>query len=105
MDLSAALPVLAPVPGGGDPAALAGQANSRDPRSIDNVATGFESLFASLLVKSMRESLGPDSMFGGDRSEVLGGLFDYFMGQHLAPQGALGIGAMVKKQLQARGTS
>ena len=104
MDLSA-LPSIAPISPGTDPTQLAGQSNSRDPRVIDNVATGFESIFSSLLVKSMRESLGQGGLFGEeDRSDVLGGMFDYFMGQHLAPSGGLGIAAMVKKQLLARGT-
>jgi hypothetical protein len=38
-------------------------------------------------------------MFGKDHGDVLGGLFDHFMGQHLAKSGALGIGAMVAQHM------
>jgi Rod binding domain-containing protein len=56
-------------------------------------------MFASLLIKQMRESLQPDTLFGQDRGDVLGGLFDHYLGQHLAESGSLGIGAMVRHQL------
>jgi peptidoglycan hydrolase FlgJ len=89
-------PILPPL---GDPSALAGQSNSKDPRAVESVATGFESLFASMLLKQMRQSIGQGSLFEGDKADVLGGMFDYFMGQHLAPSGSLGIAAMVRQQL------
>jgi Rod binding domain-containing protein len=74
----------------------------KDPRALDTVANGFESMFLSLLLKEMRQTLEPDTMFPQDSGDVLGGLFDLFLGQHLAQAGALGIGAMVKKQLAAK---
>jgi Rod binding domain-containing protein len=77
-----------------DPRALAARAG-RD----DTVAQGFESMFASLLIKQMRQSLEPDTLFGQDNGDVLGGMFDFFLGQHLARSGALGIGAMVQRQM------
>jgi peptidoglycan hydrolase FlgJ len=98
----ATLPGASAFSGLSDPSALAVQAASGNSDAGDAAAKGFEGLFASLLVKQMRESLGPDSIFGRDHSEVLGGLFDFYLGQHLAQSGAFGIGAMIKKQLQAR---
>ncbi len=95
-------PVTMPVSPGGDPTALAAQAKAKDARANAAAAQGFESMFATLLVKQMRQTLEPDTLFGTDRGEVLGGLFDFFLGQHLAQSGALGIGAIVKKQLDAR---
>lgn len=74
----------------------------RDSRALDKVANGFESMFLSMLLKEMRQTLEPDTMFPQDSGDVLGGLFDLFLGQHLAQAGALGIGAMVKKQLAAK---
>ena len=99
-----ALPSSPLVTPGDDPAALASQTDTKDPRAIENVATGFESMFASILIKEMRQSIGHGSLFEGDHSDVLGGMFDYFMGQHLAPSGSLGIADMVKKQLLHAGT-
>jgi Rod binding domain-containing protein len=88
-------PLQIPSPGAAaDPRALATRAG-RD----DTVAQGFESMFASLLIKQMRQSLEPDTMFGQDNGDVLGGMFDFFLGQHLARSGALGIGAMVQRQM------
>jgi Rod binding domain-containing protein len=87
-----------------DPALLAAQAQSGHGPDNQAVATAFESMFTTLLVKQMRQTLEPDTMFGGDRGEVLGGLFDFYLGQHLAQTGMLGIGTMIRKQLEARKT-
>jgi Rod binding domain-containing protein len=60
-------------------------------------------MFASLLIKQMRQTLdqeGEGGMFGKDSGDVLGGMFDTFMGDHLAKAGGLGIGKMVKHQLE-----
>jgi len=83
---------------GMDLSAVASMARSSDGRAIDTVAQGFESMFVSLLVKQMRQTLEPGTLFSQDPGDVLGGLFDHFLGQHLAQQGALGIGALVRKQ-------
>ncbi len=77
-------------------------ARTADPKSVDKVATGLESMFFSLLVKEMRETLEPGTLFGEDQGDVYGGLFDQFLGEHLAHSGALGIAAMVRKQLTAQ---
>jgi Rod binding domain-containing protein len=85
---------------------LTAYANCRppnDPRAIDKAASEFESVFLSLLMKEMRQTLSEGSMFNQDKGDVLGGLFDHYLGQHLAPAGALGIAAMVKKSWQMRG--
>ena len=62
----------------------------------------FEGLFASMLIKQMRQSLEGDSMFPGDTSDVRGGLFDHFMGDHMAKSGQLGIGKMIQKHMEKR---
>jgi len=93
------VPLLSPVT---DPSLLASQAQGAKSKDIDAVASGFESMFTSMLVKQLRQSLGEETMFGKDPGDILGGLFDLYLGQHLARGGMLGIGAMVKKQLQAR---
>ena len=58
------------------------------------VAESFEAVFASQLVKVMRESLS-DGLFGDEQSGVLGGMFDLHMGQALAEGGGLGIKQLV----------
>ena len=61
-------------------------------------------MFFSLLCKEMRDTLEPDTLFGGDQGDVFGGMFDQFLGEHLAQGGSLGIAAMVRKQLTAQNT-
>ena len=55
-----------------DPHALSGHGND-----AHTVAQGFESLFAGLLIKQMRQTLEPDTMFGKDSGDVLGGLREH----------------------------
>ena len=66
---------------------------------MDAVAIGFESMFASLVLKEMRQTLDSDTMFAGDAGDVYGGMFDMYMGQHIAATGGLGIAAAVRRQL------
>ena len=59
------------------------------------VSRGFESVFLSLLIKSMRTSMTSEGLFGSESSDTLGGLFDLYMGQHLAEASGIGIGHML----------
>jgi peptidoglycan hydrolase FlgJ len=92
------------LPLGADPQALASQARSGDSRATAAIATGFESLFLAQLVKEMRQTLEPGTLFGNDNADIHGGLFDMYLGQHLAQAGGLGIANMVKQQLGHRKT-
>src|SRR5437879_2210439 len=78
--------------------------STRDLRQVEQVAKGLESMFFSLLCKEMRETLEPGTLFGSDQGDVFGGMFDQFLGEHLAQGGALGIAAMVRKQLTPQST-
>ena len=51
---------------------------TREGRSPEAVAKGFEEIFASILFKQMRQTIGEDGMFGHDPGDVLGGMFDHF---------------------------
>lgn len=57
----------------------------------DAVARQVEGLFASLLLKEMRGHDREGGLFGGDSSDVLGGMFDQYMGQAVADAGGLGL--------------
>ena len=65
------------------------------------VGKAFEGIFAAILVKQMRQSLGTN-LFGHDPGDVCGGLFDHFMSQHIAQHGGLGIGKLIEKNLLRR---
>lgn len=78
---------------------LLSQVGAKNPHSIDAVATGFESLFMSQLVQEMRKTLDSGGLFGQNEGDVYGGMFDMFMGQHLASAGGFGLAGMIKQQL------
>ena len=62
---------------------------------VKKLSEDFESLFVSMMLKTMRESMSKE-MFAGDGSDTFGGLFDSFMGQHIAEQGGLGLTSLFK---------
>jgi flagellar protein FlgJ len=68
--------------------------------SLKDAAQGFESVFLSMLLKEMRQTLEPGSLFGNDSSDVYGGLFDQFMAQHLAQGKGMGLAQSLMKQLE-----
>lgn len=71
-------------------------------RQKKEAAVGFESVFASTLLKEMRSSLEPGILFGQDSGDIFGGLFDMFLGKHIAESGSLGIAKMVSRYLESR---
>jgi Rod binding domain-containing protein len=79
---------------------LATQAQTSDPRSIERVAADFESLFVSLVLKEMRQTLEPDTLFGSETSDSYGGLFDLYLGQHVVDAGGFGVAKMVRQYLE-----
>jgi len=78
---------------------LSGIAKPGDVGSHKAVAAEFEALFVSLMLKKMRQTVGGDGLFGGESSDVYGGLFDLYLGQHIAQAGGLGIERMVETYL------
>jgi Rod binding domain-containing protein len=82
--------------GSGTPAPLLDATGSQD------VGEQFESVFVSMLIKEMRQSSSEDGMFAGDSADVYGGLFDTFLGQHLASQGTFGIAELVNQQISPK---
>jgi flagellar protein FlgJ len=93
MPISSAIDLLAPALPSAPEQSLGPKSSPKD------AAKAFDGLFASMMVKQMRQTLGSDGLFGHDPGDVLGGLFDHFMGQHMAEHGGLGIGAVIEKYL------
>ncbi len=69
--------------------------------AIEEASSEFESVFLSLMLKEMRNTLDSEEggLFGGDGSDTYGGMFDMFMGQHLSEASPLGIGDAIKEHL------
>jgi flagellar protein FlgJ len=89
------------MPLGPDPLAAAKDSRRGDANAIRAVATNFESMFLAQVLKEMRQTLEPGGLFGQDSADVQGGLFDLFLGQHLAQAGGCGLAAMIQQQLEA----
>jgi len=97
MDISA---MVTTPPMEADPRLLANQLHSGGGHSIDTVATNFESMFLSMMMKEMRQTLDKGGFFGQDTGDVYGGLFDLYLGQHLAQAGGIGIANLIRHQLE-----
>ena len=69
------------------------------PEQVQEIASDFESLFISLLLKEMRQTLD-GGFFGGDGADVYGGIFDMTMGRHLAESKILGVGDMITRYVE-----
>ena len=66
----------------------------------EETAKAFEGMFASLLVKEMRQTLS-EGLFGSDTADVYGVLFDQHIGRQLAEGEGLGIKQLILAQAQS----
>lgn len=66
---------------------------------LESVGTDFESVFMSMMIKEMRNSLD-GGFFGEESSDTYGGMFDLFIGKHLAESRPLGIANMMLDQYE-----
>jgi len=60
----------------------------------EQIASDFEAIFVSQLLKEMRNTLD-EGLFAGEGSDTYGGLFDFYMSQHLTQGGGSGIGQAI----------
>ncbi len=65
---------------------------------IEAVGVEFESVFLSMMIKEMRNSLDGGGFFGEESSDTYGGMFDLFIGKHLAESKPLGIADLLLEQ-------
>lgn len=83
--------------------ALKSAARDHDPGAIRQVARAFESLFARMLIKSMRDAIGPDPIFGSDQEQAYQQMYDDQLSMELTRGHGLGLADMLIRQLQRRG--
>lgn len=75
-------------------------------RKEKEMASEMEATFLSMLLKEMRQTLEPDGgLFPGDSGDVQGGLFDLYIGRHIAETGGVGLATSLLRQMQAAGTA
>ena len=67
---------------------------------IRELAQEFEGVFLSLLTKELRKTVNEGGLFGQESTDSFGGLFDLYMGQHLAKAQPLGIASLWVNQYE-----
>ncbi len=76
--------------------------NSHDPAVVRKVAAQFESLYVSMMLKTMREatrSLNPDDPMSSDQSKFYEDMFDEQMGLYMSQHGGVGLTDVLVRQL------
>jgi len=71
-----------------------------DAASIRQVAQQFESLFARMMIKSMRDAIGKDPIFGSDQAQTYQSMYDGQLSLELTKGKGLGLADMLVRQLQ-----
>jgi flagellar protein FlgJ len=78
-------------------------AGDNDPAAIRAVAEQFEAMFTRMMLKSMREAVGKDPMFGSDQQEMYQDMADNQLSIQMAKGKGLGLADMLVRQLQKMG--
>ncbi len=84
-------------------AALRKGAGQNDPQAIRKVAQQFESLFTRMMLKSMRDAVGTDPLFGSDQQQMYQGMADDQLALEMSKGRGLGLADMLIKQLHRMG--
>jgi flagellar protein FlgJ len=85
--------------------ALKRSAHQNDPAALHAVAKQFESLFARMMIKSMRDAIGKDPIFGSDQSQTYQSMLDDQLSLELTKGKGLGLADMLVRQLQQSGAT
>ena len=78
---------------------LQGQAAGRSPAAIKAASQQFEALFLQMMLKSMREALPGDPLFGGQEQDLYQDLFDKQVAMSMSRTGTIGLAEIIAKQL------
>lgn len=78
--------------GGGKASAKSSDAAEAAHAQEEKLIRQFESVMMSMVLKQMRQTgTGEEGLFPGDSSDTLGGMFDMYLGEHLAESGGFGL--------------
>jgi flagellar protein FlgJ len=81
-------------------AALKKSVRSNDPGALRQVAKQYESLFTRMMIKSMRDAVGKDPIFGSDQEESYQGMYDDQLSIELSKGKGLGLADVLVRQMQ-----
>jgi flagellar protein FlgJ len=80
--------------------ALKKDARTDDPDALRQVAKQYESLFARMMIKSMRDAVGKDPIFGSDEEQTYQEMYDDQLSLEMTKGHGLGLADMLVRQLQ-----
>jgi peptidoglycan hydrolase FlgJ len=80
--------------------ALKRAAAKNDPSALRKVAQQFESMFTRMMLKSMRDAVGTDPIFGSDQEKMYQGMYDDQLALQVSKGRGLGLADMLVRQLQ-----
>jgi flagellar protein FlgJ len=80
--------------------ALKKNARTNDPDAIRQVAKQYEGLFTRMMLKSMRDAVGKDPIFGSDEEQTYQGMADDQLSLELSKGKGLGLADMLVQQIQ-----
>ncbi len=76
------------------------QPSAKDMIAAKKVAKDFEALFVGIMIKSMRDTVGKDSMtYGGHGEEVYRSLLDQEYAKAISDNNGLGLAERIEKEL------
>jgi flagellar protein FlgJ len=81
-------------------AALKKSVRSNDPDALRQVAKQYESLFTRMMIKSMRDAVGKDPIFGSDQEQSYQDMYDDQLSIELSKGKGLGLADMMVQQMQ-----
>jgi flagellar protein FlgJ len=80
--------------------ALKKSVRNNDPDAVRQVAKQYESLFARMMIKSMRDAVGKDPLFGSDQEQSYQEMYDDQLSIELTKGKGLGLADMLVRQMQ-----
>jgi peptidoglycan hydrolase FlgJ len=80
--------------------ALKKEVRTNDPNALRQVAKQYESLFARMMIKSMRDAVGKDPIFGSDEGQTYQEMYDDQLSIEMTKGRGLGLADMLVRQLQ-----
>ena len=76
------------------------KAATNSPKALQEVGKHFEALFIQMMLKSMREAIPDDPLFGGREEALYRDLFDKQISMNMAAKSQLGLSDLIVRQLQ-----
>lgn len=88
-----------------DLAALKKEAAQSPNDAVMPVARQFESVFITMMLKSMRETVGEGGLFDNESMKTYQGMFDNQLALSLSQQGGIGLAESIAKQMAPEGSA